>query len=119
MTPPEARGNLCKPRQCRGDRAPRDRDPRPRAGDGQWDPWPGLCGSHRIAGADDPGIDYAPVVAAFGFQAATVRTLEGLQALAPLLANPDGPILLDCKINGAVAAPFLPEGFAQEKRKPS
>lgn len=67
------------------------------------------------ATAQFPDIDYAPVAAAFGFETATVRTLDDLRALAPLLAKPDGPILLDCKINGAVAAPFLLEGLGQEK----
>ena len=57
-----------------------------------------------------PDIDYAPVAEAFGFQAATVRTLDELQALAPLLASPDGPVFLDCKINSSVMAPFMLEG---------
>jgi acetolactate synthase-1/2/3 large subunit len=64
-----------------------------------------------------PDIDYAPVAEAFGFQAATVRTVEQLRALAPLLARPDGPVFLDCKINAAVAAPFLLEGVEHERRK--
>ena len=42
---------------------------------------------------------------------------DQLRALAPLLAKPDGPILLDCKINAAVAAPFLLESIEYEKRK--
>lgn len=65
-----------------------------------------------------PDIDYAPVAEAFGFQAATVRTLDDLRALAPLLADPDGPVLLDCKINAAVVAPFLTESaeIARGKR---
>ena len=54
-----------------------------------------------------PDVDFAPVAAAFGFQTATVRTMEELRALAPLLAKPDGPILIDCKINAAIAAPFM------------
>ncbi len=64
-----------------------------------------------------PDIDFAPVAAAFGFETATVRTLDQLRALAPLLAQPDGPILLDCKINASVAAPFLLESIEYEKRK--
>ena len=64
-----------------------------------------------------PDIDYAPIAAAFGFQAATVRTIDELRALAPMLAKPDGPVFLDCKINAAVAAPFLAEGLAHERRK--
>ena len=57
-----------------------------------------------------PDVDFAPIAEAFGFQTATVRTMEELLALAPMLAQPDGPILIDCKINGAIAAPFLNEG---------
>jgi acetolactate synthase I/II/III large subunit len=56
-----------------------------------------------------PDVDFAPIAEAFGFQAATVRTLEDLQKLAPLLANPEGPVFLDCKLNAAVAAPFMSE----------
>jgi len=59
--------------------------------------------------AEFPDIDYAPVAEAFGFQAATVRTLEELRSLSPLLDNPDGPVFLDCKINSSVVAPFLLE----------
>ncbi|MBI5275185.1 MAG: thiamine pyrophosphate-binding protein [Burkholderiales bacterium] len=59
-----------------------------------------------------PDVDFAPVAAAFGFETATVRTMDELRALAPMLARPDGPVLIDCKINGAIAAPFLFEGKA-------
>ena len=57
-----------------------------------------------------PDVDFAPIAEAFGFQTATVRTMDELQALAPMLAKPDGPILIDCKINGAIAAPFHNDG---------
>lgn len=59
-----------------------------------------------------PDVDFAPIAAAFGFEAHTIRTLDELRALAPLLANPDGPIFLDCKLNAAIAAPFMSE-FAE------
>ena len=62
-------------------------------------------------------IDFAPVARAFGFQAETVRTLDELKKLAPLLKNPQGPILLDCKINASVAAAFLLETVEHERRK--
>jgi acetolactate synthase I/II/III large subunit len=62
-------------------------------------------------------IDFAPIAEAFGFQTATVRTVDELRALAPMLRNPQGPILLDCKINASVAAPFLLETVEHEKRK--
>jgi thiamine pyrophosphate-dependent acetolactate synthase large subunit-like protein len=38
-------------------------------------------------------IDFAPAAQAFGFQAWTVRSVAELRALAPVLAQPDGPIL--------------------------
>ncbi len=56
-----------------------------------------------------PDVDYGPVAEAFGFTTATVRTLDELRALAPMLEKPDGPILLDLKINADVAAPFMHE----------
>ncbi|QHE84864.1 thiamine pyrophosphate-binding protein [Hydrogenophaga sp. BPS33] len=62
-------------------------------------------------------IDFAPVAATFGFQTATVRTLEELRALAPLLSAPQGPIFIDCKINGAIPAPFVLEAFDQERKR--
>lgn len=71
-----------------------------------------------ISTSQFPDIDYAPVAEAFGFHTATIRTLDDLRKLAPLLGKPDSqPIFLDCKINGAVAAPFLMEGLGQEKDK--
>lgn len=62
-----------------------------------------------VATTQFPDIDYAPVAQAFGFRTATVRSMDELRALGPLLAAPDGPVLIDCKINGAVAAGFLEE----------
>jgi acetolactate synthase I/II/III large subunit len=64
-----------------------------------------------------PDVDYAPVAEAFGFQAATIRTLEDLQKVAPLLERPDGPVFLDCKLNAAVAAPFMSEFHEFETRR--
>ena len=62
-------------------------------------------------------IDFAPIAQAFGFEAFTVRTLEELAKLAPALKNPQGPMLLDCKINASVAAAFLMETVEHERRK--
>ncbi len=62
-------------------------------------------------------VDFAPVAQAFGFEAYTVRTLEELSKLAPVLQNPQGPILLDCKVNASIAAAFLLETVEHEKRK--
>lgn len=57
-----------------------------------------------------PDLDFAPIAEGFGFRSATIRSMADLQGVASLLAKPDGPILLDCKINAAVQAPFLSEG---------
>lgn len=64
-----------------------------------------------------PDVDYAPVAAAFGFETRTIRTLADLQAAAPLLRAPPGPVLLDCKLNADVAAPFMSEFYAFETGK--
>jgi len=56
-----------------------------------------------------PDVDFAPIAEGFGFEAATIRTLEDLHKVAPRLRKPDGPIFLDCKINADVAAPFMSE----------
>ncbi len=63
-----------------------------------------------------PDVDFAPIAEAFGFQAATIRSLDDLEAAAPLWASPDDPVLLDCKINAAVAAPFMAEFTAFESQ---
>ena len=57
-------------------------------------------------------VEVASVAEAFGFQAYTIRTLDELRALGPILSQPDGPILLDCKVNAEIAAPFMGE-FAE------
>lgn len=56
-----------------------------------------------------PDVDFAPIAAGFGFEAETVRTLDDLRRLAPRLKKPEGPMLLDCKLNADVAAPFMSE----------
>ncbi len=64
-----------------------------------------------------PDVDYAPVAEAFGFRTATIRTLDDLQKAASMLARPDGPVFLDCKLNAAVAAPFMSEFHEFETRR--
>ena len=56
-----------------------------------------------------PDIDFAPVAEAFGFEAYTIRSIADLEKLAPVLAKPEGPILLDVKVNADVRAPYLTE----------
>jgi thiamine pyrophosphate-dependent acetolactate synthase large subunit-like protein len=64
-----------------------------------------------------PDVDYAPIAEAFGFQAATIRTLDDLQKMESLLRKPEGPVFLDCKLNASVAAPFMSEFHEFETRK--
>jgi acetolactate synthase-1/2/3 large subunit len=59
-----------------------------------------------------PDVDFAPIAESFGFAAATIRTLDDLHKFAAKLRKPEGPTLIDCKINADVAAPFMSE-FAQ------
>lgn len=54
-----------------------------------------------------PDTDFAAVAEAFGIGAATIRSVADLRAAAPLLAERDGPLLLDCKVTPTVVAPFL------------
>lgn len=61
-------------------------------------------------------VSFETIGAALGFETATVRSLAALETLAPLLANPSGPILLDCKISVAAMAPFIGE-FVAGKRE--
>ncbi len=63
-----------------------------------------------------PDVDFAPIAQAFGFESATIRSLDDLRALAPLLKDAQGPIFLDCKINADIAAPFMGEFAAFEER---
>jgi acetolactate synthase-1/2/3 large subunit len=63
-----------------------------------------------------PDVDFAPVAQGFGFEAATIRTVEDLRKMAPKLRAPDGPLFLDCKINADVAAPFMSEFAHFEER---
>lgn len=63
-----------------------------------------------------PDVDLAPVAAAFGLHAATVRGVDELRALGPLLRAPDEPVFLDCKTDASVRAPFLSDGPARSSR---
>jgi thiamine pyrophosphate-dependent acetolactate synthase large subunit-like protein len=69
------------------------------------------------AKAEFADVDFAPMTEPLGFDAHTVRTLDELKALAPLLANPDGPVFIDCKVNTAVIAPFITEFTHKDEHK--
>jgi len=73
-------------------------------------------GNLPVAKSVFPDVDFAPIAEGFGFRAATIRSLDNLRAAAPLLAKAQGPVLLDCKLNAAVAAPFIGEIVEFEAR---
>ena len=61
-----------------------------------------------------PDVDFAPIAEGFAFEAVTIRSMEDLYGAESLLKDPQGPILLDCKINADIAAPFMSELAAFE-----
>ena len=61
-----------------------------------------------------PDVDFAPIAKGFAFEAVTIRSMEDLYGAESLLKDPQGPILLDCKINADIAAPFMSELAAFE-----
>ncbi len=54
-------------------------------------------------------VEFAPMAEPLGFESYTIRTMDDLKKIEPVLSNPQGPIFLDCKINGDVIAPFITE----------
>ena len=61
-----------------------------------------------------PDVDFAPIAEGFAFEAFTIRTMDDLEQAAPSIRSPEGPILLDCKINADIAGSFMSELAAFE-----
>jgi thiamine pyrophosphate-dependent acetolactate synthase large subunit-like protein len=55
--------------------------------------------------------DFAGVARAFGAQGLTVRKLQDLEGLAPWLSNPQGPMVVDCKLNPHVVGDWFKSNF--------
>ncbi len=70
-----------------------------------------MCRINNMAEATSlfPDIDLAPLAETLGFTGVTLRTMADLENCKELLAACDGPILLDCKVNADVQAPFISE----------
>jgi 5-guanidino-2-oxopentanoate decarboxylase len=67
-----------------------------------------------------PGRDFAALGRAMGAGAATVHSLEDLEALTAWLDRPSGPLVLDCKVDPAVdAASVMTESGAAEWSMPA
>lgn len=79
-------------------------------------PAPCLRSGQRPAPAD-PGWRRAQANELLAKDTYTIRSLDDLRALGPVLGKPDGPILLDCKVNADIAAPFMGEFAEFEARQ--
>jgi thiamine pyrophosphate-dependent acetolactate synthase large subunit-like protein len=51
--------------------------------------------------------DFAAVARGFGAQGLTVRKADDLEALKPWLADPSGPMVVDCKLNRDIVADWF------------
>lgn len=60
--------------------------------------------------------DFASIARSFGIRSAIVRSLEDLEAIAIHLTNRREALLVDCRINPSVMAPFMGEVAAEEQR---
>jgi thiamine pyrophosphate-dependent acetolactate synthase large subunit-like protein len=56
--------------------------------------------------------DFAAVARGFGAQALTVRKVQDLEGLAPWLAKPEGPMVVDCKVHPEVVGDWFKGNFA-------
>jgi thiamine pyrophosphate-dependent acetolactate synthase large subunit-like protein len=66
--------------------------------------------NHSGSLATFPGTDFAEVATAWGIEAHAVQSIQDLRVLSSRLATPKGPILLDCRVNPTLVAPFLAGG---------
>jgi len=67
----------------------------------------GLPTGHAHFG--DP--DFAAIAAALGARSATVREAGDLDQIRSWLAEPDGPFVVDCKVDVSVRGEWLEEAF--------
>lgn len=60
------------------------------------------------------GIDFAAVATAMGERGLVVRSVSDLSFLEEWLANPEGLMVVDCKVNPEVEGDYLREAFRAE-----
>lgn len=51
-------------------------------------------------------IDFADLAGNLGLESATIRNIADLEHISHRLQQPEGPMVIDCKLNGQVAAAF-------------
>jgi len=62
-------------------------------------------------------VEFAPMAEPLGFDCHTIRSMDDLKKIESILAKPEGPIFIDCKINGDVIAPFITEFTHKDTKK--
>ncbi len=60
------------------------------------------------------GSDFATIATAMGAKGLTVRGIADLDALQDWIEAPEGPMVLDCKVNPRVVGEYLKEAFRAE-----
>ena len=66
---------------------------------------------HDVSLVRFPETDLAAIARAAGARAATVRRTEDLAVVEEWLLNPNGPLVLDVKVNPTICAEWLEEAF--------
>jgi len=56
-----------------------------------------------------PAVDFAPIAENLGIESYKIQSMTELDALGTTLKAVRGPLLVDCKINPSITAPFLTE----------
>ena len=72
---------------------------------------------HHAVGRRTPQVAEA-IARGAGVAAHTVRCTDDLAPVAAWAADPDGPLLLDAKVNPGIAAGWLREAFRGGEREP-
>lgn len=60
--------------------------------------------------------DFAGIARGMGTQGLTVRKLEDLEQIRPWLTRPDGPLVVDCKVNPEVRGEWFKAAFGKGTR---
>ena len=66
---------------------------------------------HDVSLVRFPDADMAGIARAAGATAATVRRIDDLAVVTDWLVNPNGPLVLDMKVNPTICAEWLEEAF--------
>jgi thiamine pyrophosphate-dependent acetolactate synthase large subunit-like protein len=60
------------------------------------------------------GSDFAAIAGAMGARGLTVRNVSDLSSLKEWTEAPEGPMVVDCKVNPRIVGEYLKEAFRAE-----